>query len=581
MLSRVGSCHCDFGRRRVNDGWEADGYDNGYDSHYEPKYGPHHESSWGGSSSSGSSGSSGSGKSGKSGGKSGKSGGSWSGSGKGGKSGNSSSKGGKSGRTSSNSSGGSASSHAKPNGHWSGGYVPLTTPSPSRANKATRATITTTTGQELMSSSLDNKGGASKKKGTNGSSAYYQFNYEGYTDYYAEDFSPYNYDDYDGGREGKNNLFCCLFAPWLNHGGSGGGSNGQLKNEDEEKVEVETSTAATTSGLEAGVAEPAKVQLQQEEEEAGQQHDQKSGGNQEAAAPDSPATMDAHHPNAAAPDSPSKAAGTTREPAKSSDTGGSHGHGHSSHSKTEDASTEDAAPDNNAADDEEGPPAPNLKGILKVKQALHITITQNNSNGSLNSKKDLNSRKSDSSPSKAGGQVRDRRHLFPTYEKAGDPDPNYPTTAIGIEGDPVPNTNNTTRRPKSLNFNGMARVLTIPSRKDIPLSQKAQVWWQKCDYDEFKKTGRIISKAMECGGSEIWLTSSNAWGNRAFNLEKDIAGKGGTGGSNGDSCAGNASITESNAMEPKHDSNSSSKKDGNNSASDSSETNSTSNGNKW
>lgn len=90
MLSRVGSCHCDFGRRRVDDGWEADGYDNGYDSHYEPKYEPHHESSWGGSSSSGSSGSSGSGKSGKSGGKSGKSGGSWSGSGKGGKSGNSS-----------------------------------------------------------------------------------------------------------------------------------------------------------------------------------------------------------------------------------------------------------------------------------------------------------------------------------------------------------------------------------------------------------------------------------------------------------------------------------------------------------
>jgi hypothetical protein len=38
------------------------------------------------------------------------------------------------------------------------------------------------------------------------------------------------------------------------------------------------------------------------------------------------------------------------------------------------------------------------------------------------------------------------------------------------------------------------------------------VWWQKSDYDDFKKTGRIISKAMECGGSEIWLTSTNAWG---------------------------------------------------------------------
>jgi len=55
------------------------------------------------------------------------------------------------------------------------------------------------------------------------------------------------------------------------------------------------------------------------------------------------------------------------------------------------------------------------------------------------------------------------------------------------------------------------------------------VWWQKHDYDEFKKTGRIVSKAMECGGSEIWLASSNAWGKsqsrQNANKEKASAGR--------------------------------------------------------
>mmetsp|Transcript_21111 Transcript_21111/g.42905 ORF Transcript_21111/g.42905 Transcript_21111/m.42905 type:complete len:287 (-) Transcript_21111:445-1305(-) len=57
-----------------------------------------------------------------------------------------------------------------------------------------------------------------------GTAAAYQFHYEDYTDYYAEDFAPYNYDydyGYDGFAEGRGeegegkNIFCCLFAPWL------------------------------------------------------------------------------------------------------------------------------------------------------------------------------------------------------------------------------------------------------------------------------------------------------------------------------------------------------------------------------
>jgi hypothetical protein len=40
------------------------------------------------------------------------------------------------------------------------------------------------------------------------------------------------------------------------------------------------------------------------------------------------------------------------------------------------------------------------------------------------------------------------------------------------------------------------------------------IWWQRSDYDDFKKAGRIIAKAMLQGGSEIWLETSNAWGKK-------------------------------------------------------------------
>lgn len=43
---------------------------------------------------------------------------------------------------------------------------------------------------------------------------------------------------------------------------------------------------------------------------------------------------------------------------------------------------------------------------------------------------------------------------------------------------------------------------------------RSLIWWQRNDYDDFKKTGRIIAKAMLCGGSEIWLQTSNAWGKK-------------------------------------------------------------------
>lgn len=135
------------------------------------------------------------------------------------------------------------------------------------------------------------------------------------------------------------------------------------------------------------------------------------------------------------------------------------------------------------------------KSILKVK---HCINRYNNTNTPKQTPKIL-------SASPDG-----KRHLFPAYEAKNSP---RKTT----------NTNNNGQEPeRKVGFIPMARVLTIPSRKDIPLSQKAQVWWQRSDYDDFKKTGRIISKAMECGGSEIWLTSTNAWGKaRASHSSKE------------------------------------------------------------
>jgi hypothetical protein len=155
-----------------------------------------------------------------------------------------------------------------------------------------------------------------------------------------------------------------------------------------------------------------------------------------------------------------------------------------------------------------GPPPP-IKGILKVRRC---TIGKPSGAAAAGRKNAIGEKAGGGAagagnpPSPAG------RKLFPTYEPrrgAGGG-----AGGGGGGGD------------RSIKFNSMARVLTIPSRVDLALYQRAQIWWQKSDYDEFKKTGRIISKAMECGGSEVWLTSSNAWGNRAARGAKPAGERG-------------------------------------------------------
>jgi hypothetical protein len=81
-----------------------------------------------------------------------------------------------------------------------------------------------------------------------------------------------------------------------------------------------------------------------------------------------------------------------------------------------------------------------------------------------------------------------RRSLFPSYEKQVEVKKDLHTT-----------------------FAPMARVVTIKSLKDMEAEEKGDIWWQRPDYEEFRRTGRMITKAMLEGGSEVWLATNQSW----------------------------------------------------------------------
>jgi hypothetical protein len=81
-----------------------------------------------------------------------------------------------------------------------------------------------------------------------------------------------------------------------------------------------------------------------------------------------------------------------------------------------------------------------------------------------------------------------RRQLFPTYQS---------TTKI--------------ENNLKVDFSPMARMVTVDSSKEMTHEEKADVWWQHPDYEEFRKTARMVAKAMLEGGSEIWLASNQSW----------------------------------------------------------------------
>ncbi len=146
-----------------------------------------------------------------------------------------------------------------------------------------------------------------------------------------------------------------------------------------------------------------------------------------------------------------------------------------------------------------------LKGILK-RTVINSTLTSNKKKTSL-------------STSNSNEQGR-RRTILPSYEtKSFDESSEYlnkdssrsASKSVGKNDastvvDPPPR--------KTVSFSPMARVMNVTARADMSFFSRSLIWWQKNDYDDFKKTGRIIAQAMLCGGSEIWLQTSNAWGKK-------------------------------------------------------------------
>lgn len=59
-----------------------------------------------------------------------------------------------------------------------------------------------------------------------------------------------------------------------------------------------------------------------------------------------------------------------------------------------------------------------------------------------------------------------------------------------------------------MSFSPYARCLKMEPQ-NLSHEEKSKMWWQKSDYDDFARVGRIISKVMLEGGSEIWLRSKS------------------------------------------------------------------------
>ena len=63
------------------------------------------------------------------------------------------------------------------------------------------------------------------------------------------------------------------------------------------------------------------------------------------------------------------------------------------------------------------------------------------------------------------------------------------------------------KKGRHVSFSPYARCLKLEAQ-NLSDEDKSRMWWQKSDYEEFARVGRIISKAILEGGSEIWLRSS-------------------------------------------------------------------------
>jgi hypothetical protein len=130
-----------------------------------------------------------------------------------------------------------------------------------------------------------------------------------------------------------------------------------------------------------------------------------------------------------------------------------------------------------------------LKGILKTRSAPKIDESMLESGNKGGQSTGLVSSNDSSSASLVGPQHirKPRRSLFPSYEDR------KPRTAA-----------------HNVSFAPMARVVTVKSKNDMAEDEKSDIWWQRSDYEAFRKAGRIITRAMLEGGSEIWLASNES-----------------------------------------------------------------------
>ena len=305
--------------------------------------------------------------------------------------------------------------------------------------------------------------------------AYQGFNYEGYTDYYAESYS-YDYPDYGGGSD--DNILCCLF-PWL------------FKNESDEVDSKKDDDLLTKNRDTTTNTSP------DDSSNAVKAHPPTSSGKDSGLLPQEKMLSYPEETLKTAAGNVSDIQGTREKPASPIDV----------------QSNGDASAASTASSTSVDSPVPHSKIVCPDTKSVHVAEKAESveKNKVAPVKKGILKKRTISViPAKMASSKQDdgssKRQLFPSYGPSSE-----------------------SKEKKSIDFNPMARVLTITSRKDFSLSQKCQVWWQKHDYDEFKKTGRIISKAMECGGSEIWLASSNAWGKsqsrQNANKEKTPAGR--------------------------------------------------------
>jgi len=335
------------------------------------------------------------------------------------------------------------------------------------------------------------------------------FQYEGYTDYYSEDFASYDSLSHSGCSKGtdKKNLFCCLFAPWMQTESIGSSNQSSTSNQEAEQTQAVVASSPIAIEVKSSLEPPASLS---EKITASSTPPLKDGG-PDTDPPDSDLTP-AHSFRSKVLETSNitnlkkttengprtaLAAGISPEsqstPHLLSDCSSNSGSVSPASPKSPCFVEEKKEEEGDLQEGDIGIPVsprspdeqtqvtpPPIKSILKASRCS-VASTDNLSN--RNNKK---------SEEEVALSCPTKRHLFPVYESK--------------------NPHLSKANSKQVQFNPMARVLTIPSRKDISPCEKAQVWWQRCDYNEFKKTGRIISKAMECGGSEVWLASSNALG---------------------------------------------------------------------